>query len=58
MELLKLSSTECIVVEDSKGGIQAAKASGAYVIGTSQSKLGADISKADSTISNLNELLK
>ncbi len=54
---LGLSTTECVVLEDSKNGTIAAKTAGAYCIGFINPKSGSqDLSKADITVKNISDI--
>ncbi len=54
---LGLSTTECVVLEDSKNGTIAAKAAGAYCIGFINPNSGSqDLSKADITVKNISDI--
>jgi len=54
---LNVSPTKCIVIEDAKNGIEAAKAAGMKCIGFDNYNSGPqDLSKADITIDNFKEI--
>lgn len=53
---LQLKAEDCVVVEDSPRGIQAAKNAGIYCIGITNNYQPADIPGADAYISSLQEL--
>jgi HAD superfamily hydrolase (TIGR01509 family) len=56
---LKISPTECLVIEDSSVGVQAAKAAGMFCAGYQNENSGAqDLSKADIIFQNFSELMQ
>lgn len=52
MEYLGISNRECLIIEDSPTGIQAAKSAGGFVVGLKCSRIEQDTSKADKEISS------
>ncbi|MDO4377897.1 MAG: HAD family phosphatase [Erysipelotrichia bacterium] len=58
MQLLKVKSDECVVVEDSTNGLMAAKAAMVKVIAKREQRYNIDQSLADEYIDNLEELLE
>lgn len=57
-EKLKVKPTECLVLEDSQPGVEAAKAAGMYCIAIpSEFTKHQDFSKADLTVENLKEVI-
>ncbi len=58
MQLLKVKSAECVVVEDSTNGLMAAKKAKIRVIAKREQRYNIDQSLADEYIDNLEELLE
>jgi len=55
--LLKVKPYECVVIEDSKNGVKAAKAAGMKCIGfKNPNSLNQDLSKADLVVENMREI--
>lgn len=55
--LLKAQPKECLVIEDSKNGVKAAKAAGMKCIGfKNPNSLGQDLSKADVVVEKMSEI--
>ncbi len=57
LEKLKLSPTECLVIEDSTYGIEAAKRAGIPVVAKRSTRYFIDQSKADFYINNLRDII-
>jgi beta-phosphoglucomutase-like phosphatase (HAD superfamily) len=56
MERLDLRPTECVVIEDSRNGLDAAKAAGAYCVVTSNGHTqNEDFAKADLVVPELSD---
>ena len=54
--MLSVAPEECIVIEDAKNGVQAAKAAGMKAIGLRYEERPQDLSLADMTVDSCNEL--
>ncbi len=57
MSQLGISADECIVLEDSFSGINAAKAAGAYTVARKDNRFSIDQSRADTSVVDVYELL-
>lgn len=53
---LKVSPKNCLVIEDSKNGVDAAKSAGMYCIGVHSSLIHQDLSKADIEVDSLKDI--
>ena len=58
MEKLNLTKDECVVIEDSKFGIEAAKAAGIYVIAIRDVEFGINQEEADVIVDTLKDIIK
>lgn len=56
MALLRAAPEECVILEDSPVGLQAARAAGAFTVGLCQSQLRQDVSAADLRAASYAEL--
>lgn len=57
MNLLGLTQDECIAIEDSEIGVEAAKRAGMKVIGNRDKRIGNDLSQADYIVDDLKDVI-
>jgi beta-phosphoglucomutase family hydrolase len=55
-ELLKILPQECVVIEDSRSGVRAAKSAGCYCIAITTTHTKEDLQEADITVSSFSEI--